>query len=81
MCGSEINVEDKVLVAFGADEGDAQVADGSGEGVGEGLDGVANGVHDREVSGRLARGGSDELSLNYLSDRGMKTDRIGRGAS
>ena len=46
--GSEVEVEDEVLVAFGADERDAEVADWGGEGVGEGLDGVAEGVHGYE---------------------------------
>ncbi len=67
MCGSEVDVEDEVFVAFGANEGDAEVADGGGEGVSEGLDGGAEGVHYNEMPERLARDLMERRSLSYPS--------------
>ena len=81
MRGSKIDVEDKVLVAVGTNEGDAEVTDWGGKGVGEGLEGGAEGVHDCQMPGRLARGGECSIELEVapkLGKRilGPKNDRL-----
>ena len=53
--GGEVDVEDEILVAFGADEGDGEVMDWGGKGVGEGLDGVTEGVHGCEDTWEIDR--------------------------
>lgn len=74
LCGSEVDVEDEVFVAVGADEGDTEVADGGGDGVSEGLEGAAEGVHCCEMRGRLASGMS--LGTRIEPQRSEKMDRV-----
>ena len=51
MCGCEVDVEDEVLIAFRADEGDAKGGNGGGEGASERFDGGSKGGHCGEMPG------------------------------